>query len=91
MKKKKDEIRMLKYFKLAKKPLIFMTFTTISTSVIGIFEPIVNARIIANMMSMTVDKALIFATILLFLLLLRTLLRHLDDIAYLKGINNCFR
>ena len=87
MKKKKDGIRMLKYFKLAKTALLFMTFTTISTSVIGIFEPIVNARIIANMMSMTVDKALIFATILLFLLLLRTLLRHLDDIAYLKGIN----
>ena len=65
-----------------------MTLTTISTSAIGIFEPIVNARIISNIMSMTVDKALIFATILLLLLLLlRTLLRHLDDIAYLKGIN----
>ena len=87
MKKKNDGIRMLKYFKSAKKPLIFMTLTTISTSAIGIFEPIVNARIIANIMNMTVDKALIFATILLFLLLLRTLLRHLDDIAYLKGIN----
>lgn len=87
MKKKNDGIRMLKYFKSAKKPLIFMTLTTISTSAIGIFEPIVNARIISNIMNMTIDKALIFAVILLILLLLRTLLRHLDDIAYLKGIN----
>ena len=71
--KKNDGIRMLKYFKIAKSSLIFMTLTTISSSVIGIFEPIVNARIIANIMSMTVDKALFFATILLFLLLLTIL------------------
>ena len=59
MKKKNDGIKMLKYFKSAKKPLIFMTLTTISTSAIGIFEPIVNARIIANIMNMTVYKALL--------------------------------
>ena len=87
MKKKNDGIKMLKYFKSAKKPLIFMSLTTISTSAIGIFEPIVNARIIANIMNMTVYKALLFAIILLALLLLRTLLRHLDNVAYLKGIN----
>ena len=86
-KNKNDGIRMFKYFKVAKKMLIIFTIIMLASSLLGIFEPILNAHIITSITSFNISGVIIFAVLLLLLVLLRVILSHLANIAYLKGIN----
>lgn len=64
-----------------------MTIITALSSFLGVFEPILNANIITSVTSLNFQKAIMFSLLLLVLVLFRTILSHLDNIAYLKGIN----
>ena len=76
---------MKKYMSQIKKPLLFLLFFDLVSSVINIFNPIVNAKLLTYLTSFNVKKAYIFAIILLFVSISSILVNKLT-IVFLRKV-----
>ncbi len=76
---------MKKYMSQIKKPLLFLLFFDLVSSVINIFNPIVNAKLLTYLTSFNVKKAYIFAIILLFVSISAILVNKLT-IVFLRKV-----
>lgn len=86
MKKKKDGIKMLKYFKEIKSSLIILVILTIIYCVISIVNPIVNANLLTSLTDFNIDKSVMFALFMIGISLVKVITSYLTNIVYIKNI-----
>ena len=85
-KEKKDTIKVLKYFKVAKFEIILMIFFELFCCGIGIVNPIINANLLTSLTEFNIQSALFFALLFVLLAILNSVFTTLTNIIYLKGI-----
>lgn len=86
MKKKKDGIKMLKYFKELKGSIIILVILTIIYCLISIVNPIVNANLLTSLTDFNVDKSIMFALFMIGISLVKVITSYLTNIVYIKNI-----
>lgn len=86
MKKKKDEIKMLKYFKEIKSSLIILVILTIIYCVISIVNPIINANLLTSLTDFNIDKSVMFALFMIGISLVKVITSYLTNVVYIKNI-----
>ena len=86
MKKKKDGIKMLKYFKEIKSSLIILVILTIIYCVISIVNPIINANLLTSLTDFNIDKSVMFALFMIGISLVKVITSYLTNIVYIKNI-----
>ncbi len=85
-KEKKDTIKILKYFKVAKIEIILMSFLEIICCGIGVLDPIVNANLLTSLTDFNIQSVITFALLLVLLTILNSTFTTLVNMIYLKGI-----
>ena len=82
----KNTIKMLKYFKVAKKQIIFLFLLEIVLCIIEALNPIINANLLTSITKLNVKSAILLAIILILITILNVVIEGLSNILYLKGI-----
>ena len=86
MKTKKDEVRMLKYFKTVKSSLVILIILTIIYCAISIVNPIINANLLTSLTNFNIDKSIKFALFMIGISLVKVLTSYFTNIVYIKNI-----
>ena len=85
-KKNNSAIRMLKYFKIAKKQIIIILILEIVLCILEALNPIINANLLTSVTSFNAKTAIFLTVLLILTTLLNAVINRLCNIIYLKGI-----
>lgn len=86
--RKKDHIRILRYFKNLKIWLFILMLLMIGYMIINIFNPIISANLITGLTDFNIQTATIFALLFFFLSLFRVFISRLTDLVFFKKIKS---
>ena len=86
MKNKKNEIKMLKYFKSFKSSVVALLIFTIIFCITSIVNPIVSANLLTNLTNFNIEKSITFALLMIIISLIKVLTSYLTNIVYIKSI-----
>ena len=86
-KEKSASLRILKYFKYAKGSIVIFTILMIVSSIIDVFNPIVEANLITSLTGFNVNTALFLAIALIVIIAVKSLVSHM----IIKTYNNKIR
>ena len=84
--KKSPSIKILRYFKYAKKEIIIMSILMLVTCIIGILNPIIGANLLTSVTNFDINRALSFAILMVVLAIISSIEGHLTLIVYSKKI-----